>query len=104
MSRQGRHDRVIADLAARQHGVVARRQLLDAGIPAHVLDARLATRRLVPVHRGVYALGHRQLRPEGRWLAAVLARGPLAVLSHQTAALLWGIWDGPEAPTHVTKP
>jgi hypothetical protein len=104
MSRQGRYDRVITELAARQHGVASRRQLLDLGVPDHVLDERVASRRLIAVHRGVYAVGHRELRREGRWLAAVLARGPATVLSHQTAAILWGMGDGPEAPAHVTKP
>jgi len=47
--------------------------------------------RLVRLHRGVYAVGHAQLRPEGRWLAAVLAAGPGAALSHRSAAALHGI-------------
>jgi very-short-patch-repair endonuclease len=51
---------------------------------------------LIPLHRGVYAIGHRQLRQEGRWLAAVLAAGPGAVLSHRDAAALHEMRKGPE--------
>jgi very-short-patch-repair endonuclease len=78
-------------LAAGQHGVVSRRQLLDAGLTSRMVQARVARRQLLPLHRGVYAVGHAQLRPEGRWLAAVLAAGPGAALSHRSAAALHGI-------------
>src|SRR5205823_1607589 len=52
--------------------------------------------RLRVIHRGVYAVGHERLAPEGRWLAAVFAGGNDAVLSHRSAARLWGLlpWDG----------
>jgi very-short-patch-repair endonuclease len=82
---------VLARLAARQHGVVARRQALAAGLTAKMLERRLESGRLLILHRGVYAVGHAQLRREGRWLAAVLAAGRGAVLSHRTAAALYGI-------------
>jgi very-short-patch-repair endonuclease len=87
----GAGDRAIADLADRQHGAVARRQLLTLGITARMVERRLASGRLIPVHRGVYAVGHRLLTLRGRWLAAVLACGPNSVLSHGSAAALWGI-------------
>lgn len=82
---------MIGKLAARQHGVVSRRQLLDAGITDGAMERRLASGHLVRLHRGVYAVGHAQLRREGRWLAAVLAAGPGAALSHRSAAALHGI-------------
>jgi very-short-patch-repair endonuclease len=104
MTRQSAHDRRISDVAARQHGVAARRQLLDAGVPDHIIDERVRTRRLLVVRRGVYAVGHDQLRREGEWLAAVLALGPGAVLSHRTAAVHWGLEDGPALPIHVLAP
>ncbi|QEC46321.1 DUF559 domain-containing protein [Baekduia soli] len=91
-------------MAGAQHGVVARRQLLEAGVPGHVVDMRVRTRRLLVLHRGVYSDGHRQLRREGHWLAAVMACGPAAVLSHGTAAAHWGIRDAPAAPVHVIAP
>jgi very-short-patch-repair endonuclease len=86
-----RADQAIAALAARQHGVVSRGQLLEAGLTGNMLKGRVARGRLLRLHRGVYAVGHRQLRREGHWLAAVLAVGPGAVLSHRAAAALHGI-------------
>src|SRR5215210_1677909 len=84
-------DRAIAALAERQHGVVAREQLVDLGLGRGAIGHRLACGRLHPVHRGVYAAGHRVLSQEGRWMAAVLAAGAGAVLSHRSAAALWRI-------------
>jgi very-short-patch-repair endonuclease len=71
--------------------VVSRRQLLDAGLSPKALEVRLTRGRLLRLHPGVYAVGHAQLRREGRWLAAVLAVGPGAALSHRAAAALHGI-------------
>lgn len=90
-------DTAIAGLADRQHGVIARRQLAALGVSASAIDRRLSRRLLIPLHRGVFAVGHRQLRIEGRWLAAVLAVGPDAVLSHRDAAALHGIRSAPES-------
>jgi very-short-patch-repair endonuclease len=78
-------------LAARQHGVVARRQLLGLGMSAPAIRHRLAQGRLFRVHRGVYAVGRPDLTIKGRWMAAVLAHGEGAVLSHLSAGVLWGI-------------
>jgi predicted transcriptional regulator of viral defense system len=94
----------IAELATRQHGVVAWFQLRDAGIRRALVDFRLAQGRLHIVHRGVYAVGHRALTPEGRMLAAVLAYGPTAVLSHRPAAEHWGLLLGVSSAVHVTVP
>lgn len=90
---------MIAALAAAQHGVVTRRQLLDAGLTVEMLRTRRTSRRLLPLHRGVYAVGHRRLRREGHRLAAVLAAGPGAVLSHREAAALHAL--RPAAGTRV---
>jgi very-short-patch-repair endonuclease len=86
----------IAALAARQHGVVSRRQLLALGLKSGAIGSRVRARRLAPLYRGVYAVGHAQLRPEGFRLAAVLAVGPDAVLSHRSAGAVWGLrsWSG----------
>src|SRR5829696_5930216 len=86
-----RIDAVIARLADGQYGVVARAQLLAAGIGNRAIENRLSRRSLISLHRGVYAVGHRRLRVEGRWLAAVLAAGPAAVLSHLDAAAPHGL-------------
>jgi very-short-patch-repair endonuclease len=84
-------DLLIAETAARQHGVVTRTQLEAAGLVSSGIAVRLEAGRIHRVHRGVYAVGHSSLGNEGVWMAAVLACGRDAVLSHQSAAQLWGI-------------
>jgi very-short-patch-repair endonuclease len=81
---------VIWGLVRRQHGAIARRQLLEAGLGPRQIERRIASGRLHPVWRGVYAVGRPLLDRHGRWMAAVLASGPDAVLSHASAAALWG--------------
>ena len=108
-------DAFIASLAARQHGVVSTAQLRSAGISFPGINRRLETGRLHRIHRGVYAVGHDRLSERGRWIAAVLACGDGAVLSHLSAAELWGIrrrirrvsesgGRGESDPVHVTVP
>jgi len=97
-------DARIAALAAGQHGVVSRRQLLDAGIASTTLRDRVQRRHLVPVHRGVYAVGHAHLRREGHWLGAVLAVGARAVLSHRDAAMLHDLRPCNRTRTEVSTP
>ena len=97
-------DLAVLHLAEAQHGVVARRQLLALGLSVDTIVHRHRTGRLIALHRGVYALGHRALRPEGRWLAAVLACGPTAVLSHRSAAALWGLRGGAPPLVEVAVP
>jgi hypothetical protein len=82
-------DRAIWALAARQHGVVSRAQLLALGVNRGAITHRIELGRLQPVHRGVYRIG--LLSRDGRRMAAVLACGPDAVLSHLAAAALFGI-------------
>jgi hypothetical protein len=90
-----RADLLIAKLATCQHGVVARRQLLDAGVTRHQLNHRLRNGRLHEIHRGVYLVGHTVPTRYGRDAAALLACGPDAVLSHRSAAVLWGLLEQP---------
>jgi predicted transcriptional regulator of viral defense system len=84
-------DRRIARVAANQHGVVTSTQLCAAGVSASAISDRVKAGRLHRVHRGVYAVGHARLSQHGIWMAAVLACGDGAVLSHQSAAALWRI-------------
>lgn len=95
-------DRVLAALAERQHGVVARWQLLELGMGRGAIARRLECGRLHLVHRGVYAVGHRALSKRGRFMAAVLAGGPGAVLSHRSAAELWGMRQSSRARIEIT--
>src|SRR5688572_13979678 len=88
---ESRLDRVIGDLAERQHGVVTRAQLLELGLNRGSITHRIDLARLRPVHRGVYTIGHSLLSRDGHWMAAVLACGHDAVLSNFAAAALWGI-------------
>ena len=94
----------LADLAERQHGVASYRQLRGLGLSnGHIHRASKAS-RLRRVHRGVYAVGHKKLSDHGRCLAAVLACGDGAVLSHHSAAWLWGFLPTCPAEPSVTAP
>jgi hypothetical protein len=96
--------RVLARIAARQHGVVSREQLVALGRDLSFAGRELAAGRLHPIHLGVYAVGHRNLTREGRWMAAVLAGGERALLSHFSAALLWRLIDRAPDLIHVLVP
>jgi hypothetical protein len=91
-------------LAVDQRGVVSRSQLLHAGLTRNEIENRMAARRLVAVHRGVYAVGHRVLTAEGWWMAAVLAGGEGAVLSHTSAAAVWELRRVGSGMVHITVP
>lgn len=91
-------------MAGRQHGVVTYAQLRSLGVSAAAVQRRLEGGRLHRIHRGVYAVGHEVLTVDGRRMAAVLACGDDAVLSHRTAAKKWGLVSGDGARWHVTVP
>ena len=84
-------DRILADIASAQHGAVSRRQLLEAGVPRHVVDHRLAKGLIVAVHAGVYRVSSAHATWPQRIMAATLACGPGAVASHRAAAFLHGL-------------
>lgn len=92
----------IARLATRQYGVVTSVQLRHAGLRRGAVEYRLRIGRLHRVHWGVYAVGHTRLSHAGRCLAAALSLGPDAVVSHSSAAVLWGLLADRGAPAHVT--
>jgi very-short-patch-repair endonuclease len=95
-------DERVAELAAKQWGVVSTGQLRTLGLQRGAVAYRVRAGRLHPVFRGVYAVGHRRLGREGRTLAAVLACGPGAVLSHRSAASWWGLLATASARSDVT--
>jgi very-short-patch-repair endonuclease len=94
--------RVAAQLAEIQHGLVTRPQLRRLGATGAAIDHAIATGRLFPVFRGTFGLGHRPTGREARLLAAVLACGDEAVISHGTAAALIGLWDRPPQSIDIT--
>jgi hypothetical protein len=101
---KGTPDVWIARLAARQHGVVSVPQLLASGLTYEGVRRRMRMGRLHGIHRGVYAVGHRNLSHHGWWMAAVLACGEGAVLSHRSAAMNWGLLKAKRGSVDVTVP
>jgi very-short-patch-repair endonuclease len=94
----------IVGLVQGQHGVVTHAQLTSLGVGRRTLNRWLASGRLQSVHRDVYAYGPRPLARRGKWLAAVLAMGPGAFLSHQSAAALWGLaGDRPKVDVNAPR-
>jgi hypothetical protein len=89
-------------IAGRQHGVITHEQLAVCGLDKSAVTRRVQAGRLHRWHLGVYAVGHRSLSWRGRWLAAVLAAGHGAVLSHTSAAALWQFLRPIPGPLHVT--
>jgi very-short-patch-repair endonuclease len=94
----------VACLAATSHGVVTRAELLDAGLSRQVVARRVEKGVLIPVHRGVYRVGHRAPSVEATYTAAVKAAGPAALLSGRAAAHVHGLIKGRPPPPEVTVP
>ena len=94
-------DWAAAEIAARQHGVVSRPQLLGVGLDDDAIGRRVRKGRLHRIHKGVFAVGHPSLKREARWMAAVLACGEGAALSHLDAASLWEIYEALGPRIHV---
>ncbi|HEX6582139.1 MAG TPA: type IV toxin-antitoxin system AbiEi family antitoxin domain-containing protein [Thermoleophilaceae bacterium] len=99
-----RPDRAVAWRAARQFGIVSMSDLREFGLSHDAVRWRVRKGWLHPLYRGVYAVGHANPPLEGRFTAAVKACGDGVLLSHYSAAALWGFvhWDGryPEVTVH----
>jgi Transcriptional regulator, AbiEi antitoxin/Protein of unknown function (DUF559) len=95
-------DTRVAEWAAEEWGVLTLDELRACGLTEDAVRVRLRKGWLHRWHRGVYAVGHRALALEGRFLAAVKACGPGAVLSHFAAAVVWGFWTWEERLIDVT--
>jgi very-short-patch-repair endonuclease len=95
-------DELLAALAELQYGVVARWQLTLLGYGKDAIQVRIDSGLLKPMHVGVYAVGHTKLTRNGYFLAAVLAFGPRAVLSHRSAGVLWDLLTSRQIKADVT--
>jgi len=94
-ARPGSADVAVAQMAAEQWGVLGLDELRACGLSAAEVTVRCRNGRLHRLHRGVYAVGHANPPVHGRWLAAVKACRPGAVLSHRAGGASWGFidWD-----------
>jgi very-short-patch-repair endonuclease len=97
-------DEAIGELASRQHGVVSLAQLLELGLTRAAVEGRVKRKRLLALHRGVYAVGHRALTRDAHLVAAVYACGSGALLSHRCAGAKHGLLRGSPASIDVTAP
>jgi very-short-patch-repair endonuclease len=105
MAAESAQSRSIWALVRRQHGVISRRQLVAHGLTEKAIDHRRRTGRLHDLHRGVFAVGRSEVGQFGRWMAAVLACGDGALLSHSSAAALWKIGkEGGQVEVSVPAP
>ncbi|HET7417380.1 MAG TPA: type IV toxin-antitoxin system AbiEi family antitoxin domain-containing protein [Solirubrobacterales bacterium] len=93
-----------ARIATRQHGIVTLAQLEEVGVTREATYKRARRGQLHRIHRGVYAVGHRPPSLHARFMAAVLACGEGAVLSHGSAAVLWELLRPLDSPVHVSTP
>ena len=98
----GAAERVESRLASRQEGSVKRSQLIAAGVSRHTIDRQVRAGALHREHRGVYVVGHMALAPMAREAAALLACGRDGVISHRSAAYLWGLLDASPGEVDVT--
>ncbi len=94
----------VGKLAGAQNGVVTLEQLEGLGLSERAIHQREAAGRLFRIHQRVYSLTPQVMTQRGKFMAAVLACGPGAVLSHRSAAYLWGLVDSWEEPIDVTAP
>jgi hypothetical protein len=106
MREETRSHRPVAELAKRQHGVVSVWQLAELGISKDVITRETVKARFHQVHRGVYAVGHTALSRQARCIAGVLSCGDGALLSHRSAAWLWGLtkWWPPIVEVTAASP
>ena len=91
-------------IARQQHGLITRAQLLELGYTRHAIRHRVSTGRLHPINRGVFVVGRPELDMPGRCMAAVLACGAESMVSHQTAAELWGVRPPRGGPVEISVP
>jgi hypothetical protein len=94
----------IAELATRQDGAIAYRQLRQLGLGDDAIEFWLEIGRLHRLHKGVYALGHMAITRRTRWWAAPLACGDDAALSHWDCGVVWDVLNSSSRLIHVSAP
>lgn len=104
LNRPRQRDVALARLAEVQFGVVTSTQLAELGFSSSAISRMAASGRLIRLYRGVYAVGHNRLVARGRWLAAVLACGDQAALSHREGAALLDLRYCSRSRVDVTVP
>src|SRR5262249_4272211 len=87
-----------------QHGVITHRQLISLGMSRYAVSARARQGRLHRLHQGIYAVGHRAPSRERDCMAAVLACGEEAALSHLSAAVHWALLPPAGGPIDASGP
>jgi very-short-patch-repair endonuclease len=97
-------DKAIGELAGGQHGVVTLAQLVGLGLTRAAVAGRMRRCRLLPLYRGVYAVGHPAVTENGRLIAAVYACGAGALLSHRSAGVIHGLVRSSVPMIDVTVP
>jgi hypothetical protein len=100
----GKVDALVAERASGQWGVISGAELRACGLTYRMIEGRVQSGRLHHIHRGVYAVGHPNVPLEGRFFAATKACGPRAVLSHFSAAVLWGLFTWDHRLIEITAP
>jgi very-short-patch-repair endonuclease len=103
-ARQNAVWRAISALARRQCGVISLKQLQSAGLTYAQVRRLLERGLLIRLHQGVYAVGQLPQLTKGYLVAALLAGGPDAFLSHRTAAAVYGLREVSIARIDVTVP
>ncbi len=102
MRNETRSHRGIAAAASRQFGVISTAQLHELGYSQAAISRQMSAGRLHPIHRGVYAVGNPTISRHGHCIAAVLSCNEGALLSHRSAAWLWGLTKRWQARIEVT--
>jgi predicted transcriptional regulator of viral defense system len=92
----------LAEMAREQHGVISLQQLRQLGYPEGTIKEMIETGRLLPLFRGIYGVGHEAIQRHGQCLAAAISCEEGALLSHRSAAWLWGLTERFVIPIEVT--
>jgi predicted transcriptional regulator of viral defense system/very-short-patch-repair endonuclease len=106
MREETRSHRLVSELAKRQHGIVSAWQLAELGLSKDAISRETLKARFHQIHHGVYAVGHTALSQQAHCIAAVLSCGDGALLSHRSAAWLWGLtkWWPPIVEVTAVSP